>query len=105
MTALLLAPLAPHLAEELWAQLGYPYSVHNQPWPEWDAEKARARTVTLVVQVNGKLRDKLEVAPDIGEEEVVALAMAGDKVRSAMQGKALRRPIFVPGKLLNLVVG
>jgi leucyl-tRNA synthetase len=105
VTALLLAPLAPHLGEELWEQLGRQYSVHNQPWPEWDAEKARARTVTLVVQVNGKLRDKLELAPDVSKEDAVSLALTREKVQGAIQGKTVRQQIFVPGKLLNLVVG
>ena len=105
VTALLLAPLAPHLAEELWAQLGGAYSVHSQPWPQWNPEKARARAITLVVQVNGKLRDKLELAPDVAEEEAVTRALASEKVRAAIQGKTIRHRVFVPGKLVNLVVG
>jgi leucyl-tRNA synthetase len=105
VTALLLAPLAPHLAEELWEQLGGAYSVHSQPWPVWSVEKARARAITVVVQVNGKLRDKLELAPDVTEEEAVARALASEKVRSAIQGKTIRHRVFVPGKLVNLVVG
>ncbi len=103
--ALLLAPLAPHLAEELWEKLGGHYSVHNQPWPRWDADKARARTITLVVQVNGKVRDKLEVAPDLSQEEAVVHALASDRVQAMLNGKTVRQKIYVPGKLVNIVVG
>ncbi|MGH2410189.1 MAG: class I tRNA ligase family protein, partial [Chloroflexota bacterium] len=105
VTALLLAPLAPHLAEELWEQLGGAYSVHAQPWPQWNPEKARALAITLVVQVNGKLRDKLELAPDVTEEEAIARALASEKVQAAIQGKTIRHRVFVSGKLVNLVVG
>jgi leucyl-tRNA synthetase len=104
-TALLLAPLAPHLAEELWERLGEPYSVHNQPWPQWDAEKARPRTITLVVQVNGKVRDKLEAAPDLDEDAARALALGSERVQAMLNGKTVRQTIYVPGKLVNIVVG
>ncbi|HWE63111.1 MAG TPA: leucine--tRNA ligase [Chloroflexota bacterium] len=104
-TALLLAPLAPHLAEEAWERLGAPYSIHNQPWPQWDAEKARARTITLVVQVNGKVRDKLEAPPDLDEASARELALTSERVRAQLDGKSVRQTIYVPGKLLNMVVG
>jgi leucyl-tRNA synthetase len=103
--ARLLAPLAPHFAEELWEQLGRPYSVHNQPWPAWDAETARRKAITLVVQVNGKVRDKLEVAPDISQDEAREAALQSERVRALLDGKTVRQTIFVPGKLLNLVIG
>ena len=104
-TALLLAPLAPHLAEELWERLGGAYSVHTQTWPAWDEAKARPRTVTLVVQVNGKVRDKLEAAPDVDKDAAIALAMDSERVRPHLDGKAIRQTVYVPGKLLNIVVG
>ena len=104
-TALLLAPLAPHLAEELWERLGGAFSVHTQAWPEWDEAKARPRTVTLVVQVNGKVRDKLDAAPDVDKEAAIALAMDSERVRPHLDGKAIRQTVYVPGKLLNIVVG
>jgi leucyl-tRNA synthetase len=103
--ALLIAPLAPHFAEELWAQLGKPYSVHNQPWPAWNEETARRRAITLVVQVNGKVRDKLEVAPDISQDEARDAALQSERVRALLDGKTVRQTIFVPGKLVNLVIG
>jgi leucyl-tRNA synthetase len=105
VTALLLAPLAPHLAEELWERLGEAYSIHNQQWPQWDAEKARQRTVTLVVQVNGKVRDKLEALPGVDEATARELALASERVQAHLNGKTVRQTIYVPGKLLNIVVG
>ena len=89
----------------MWEQLGKPYSVHNQPWPEWNAETARRRAITLVVQVNGKVRDKLEVAPDISQDEAREAALQSERVRAMLDGKTVRQTIFVPGKLVNLVIG
>jgi leucyl-tRNA synthetase len=105
VTALLLAPLAPHLAEELWERMGGDYSIHNQAWPQWDAEKARKRAITLVVQVNGKVRDKLEAAPDLTEDDARTLAMSSERVRAQIDGKTILQTIYVPGKLVNIVVG
>jgi leucyl-tRNA synthetase len=104
VTALLLAPLAPHLAEELWERLGMTYSVHTQAWPAWDAAKARPRAITLVVQVNGKVRDKLEASPELTEDAALEMALASDKVRSHLDGKSVRKTIYVQGKLMNIVV-
>jgi leucyl-tRNA synthetase len=101
----LLAPMAPHVAEELWERLGELGSVHLAPWPTFDEALARDDIFTLVVQVNGKVRDKVEAPVGIAEAEAKALAMASEKVQQALQGKALRKAIFVPGRLLNLVVG
>jgi leucyl-tRNA synthetase len=101
---LLLAPVAPHLAEELWARLGLPYSVHNQSWPAFDAELAREDEVTLVVQVNGKVRDRLTVPAGISEAEARRMALESEAVRKVLAGKAPRQVIVVPGKLVNIVV-
>jgi leucyl-tRNA synthetase len=101
---LLLAPSAPHLAEELWERTGRPYSIHNQRWPEWDAALAAEQEITLVVQVNGKLRDRIQVAVDIGEEEAKVLAVASAKVKAHLEGKQVLRVIYVPGRLVNVVV-
>ncbi|MCC6628154.1 MAG: leucine--tRNA ligase [Chloroflexi bacterium] len=100
---LLLAPSAPHLAEEIWARLGRPYSVHQQPWPTADAALAAAEEVELVVQVNGKVRDRLTVAVDLDEAAATAAALASPRVTSLTQGKAPRRVIYVPGRLINIV--
>ena len=101
---LLLAPTAPHLAEELWQRLGYDYSIHNQSWPEWDEELAKDEEVTLVVQVNGKLRDRLTVPVSITEAEAKKLARESKRVKLYLKDKVALREIYVPGKLINLVV-
>ncbi len=101
---LLLAPTAPHLTEELWQRMGNDYSVHDQSWPAWDEELAREDEITLVVQVNGKLRDRLTVPASITEDEARTLALARQKVRSYLEGKQVVRVIYVPGRLVNLVV-
>ncbi len=101
---LLLAPTAPHLAEELWQRLGYDYSIHNQSWPEWDEELAKDEEVTLVVQVNGKLRDRLTVPVSITEAEAKKLAKESKRVKLYLKDKVTLREIYVPGKLINLVV-
>ena len=101
---LMLAPLAPHIAEELWARTGRPYSVHQQAWPSWDADLAREDEVTLVVQVNGKLRDRIQVGADIDEARAKELALASPQVRKHIDNQAVQRVIYVPGKLVNVVV-
>jgi leucyl-tRNA synthetase len=101
---LLLAPLAPHIAEELWHQRGHAESVHAQSWPAYDPALTVDATVTVVVQVNGKLRDKLDVAPDTSEEAFKALALASAKVQSAIEGKVVKKFVYVPGRLANIVV-
>jgi leucyl-tRNA synthetase len=101
---LLLAPACPHIAEELWARTGQPYSIHQQAWPEWDEEIAAEETFTLVVQVSGRVRDRLEVPVDIEEEEAKELALASDGAKRHTEGKQILRVIYVPGRLVNIVV-
>jgi len=101
---LMLAPSAPHITEELWQQTGRSYSIHNQAWPAWDEGLAKDEEVTLVVQINGKLRDRITVAASISEEDAKREAMASDKVKSQLAGKTVIKEIYVPGKLLNIVV-
>ncbi len=101
---LLTAPVTPHLAEELWARRGLPYSIHQQPWPEYDAAAAAEETITLVVQVNGKVRDRIEVPPDIGEEEAKARALATDGAIRYLDGKTPKKVLYVPRRLVNIVV-
>jgi leucyl-tRNA synthetase len=102
---LVLAPFAPHHAEEMWGALGEAYSVHEQAWPAWDEALIRAEEITLVVQVNGKLRDRIEVPADITEETAKELALSSERVRPHVEGKELRKSVYVPGRLVNLVVG
>ncbi|MCH7522509.1 MAG: leucine--tRNA ligase [Chloroflexi bacterium] len=101
---LMLAPVAPHVSEELWARSGRPYSVHTQAWPTWDDDLAREDEITLVVQVNGKLRDRIQAPADIDEERAKELALASERVRQFTKGKQVAKIIYVPGKLVNLVV-
>ena len=100
----MLAPTAPHIAEEIWSRLGLPYSIHNQPWPKWDEALARDEEIPLLIQVNGKLRDKLMVAPGISEDEARKTAISSCKVQAHIAGKAISQCIYVPGRLINLVV-
>ncbi len=104
MLLLLMAPATPHIAEELWSRLEMPYSIHNQTWPEFDAELAKEDEITLVVQVNGKVRDKLTVAADISEEQARKLALESEGAKRFMEGKQPREVIVVPGRLVNIVV-
>ncbi len=101
----LIAPFAPHIAEELWERFGHAASVHLERYLEPDERALAVDEIVLVVQVNGKIRARLPAAPDIDEEAAVALAMSDDNVRAQIDGKAIRKRIFVPGKLLNLVAG
>jgi leucyl-tRNA synthetase len=101
---LLLAPTAPHISEELWGQSGHDYSIHNQRWPEWDEELAKEEEITLVVQVNGKLRDRINVPASITEDEAKEVALNSPKIKSHTQNKRITNLIYVPGKLVNIVV-
>jgi leucyl-tRNA synthetase len=98
------SPLAPHIAEELWERTGRSYSVHQQGMPEWDESKTVSDTVTIVVQVNGKLRDQLELPADVTQDGAVKAAMASEKVQRFLDGGQVVKQVFVPGRLLNIVV-
>ncbi len=100
----MLAPICPIIAEELWEQLGQEFSVHQQPWPEFDASKLEQDEVLIVVQVMGKLRARLTVPKDSEQEALEAMALSEDAVVRAMDGKEARKIIYVPNKLVNIVV-
>jgi leucyl-tRNA synthetase len=102
---LLLAPFAPHLAEELWARLGRPYSVHTQPWPAVDVAALAAEEVTLVVQVDGRRRDAVVAPPGLDRDQALALALASDNVRRHLDGRRPAKVVFLPDRLVNLVTG
>jgi leucyl-tRNA synthetase len=99
----MLAPMAPHITEEMWERSGNEYSVHAQDWPKWDPELAADEVITLVVQVNGKVRDKIEVPADIAEDAAKELALASEKVLAHTGGKTVVKVIYVPGRLVNIV--
>ncbi len=102
-TILLLSPFVPHLSEELWKELGNEGSVLLRTWPEYDPEAVQEDEVLIVVQVNGKLRDRITVPASYGEEEVKHWALKSERIRKLVEGKTIRRVIFVPNKLVNLV--
>jgi leucyl-tRNA synthetase len=103
-TVLMIAPFTPFMADELWERMGHTESVHTAQWPTYDEAATRADVVTVVVQVNGKLRDRLEVAPDVTVEQMKELALQLPKVAPLLEGKTVANVVAVPGKLVNIVV-
>jgi leucyl-tRNA synthetase len=102
---LLLAPFAPYISEELWTSRGHDYSVHQQPWPVWDEETAKEDTFELVVQVNGKVREKIEVEAGTDEETLKQIALASERIQEDwLNNKTPRKVIVVRGRLVNIVV-
>ena len=99
----ILSPFAPHLAEELWQRLGYHSTVAYAPWPAYDEAKLARDSMVLVVQVNGKVRGQIEVAPDASDAAILTAARADRNVQSFLAGKQIRREIYVKGRLVNLV--
>jgi leucyl-tRNA synthetase len=100
----LLGPFTPHLAEEIWETLGHKESLLRSKWPKYDKDAIKEEEITFVVQVNGKLRASMNLALDVPEKEVKALALADERVKRLLQGKKLVKSIFVPNKLINLVI-
>ncbi len=101
---LILAPYAPHVAEELWQRLGHTETLTYAAWPKFDEQKLKRDTITIAVQVQGKLRDTIEVAADAAEADILARAKASEKVISFLAGKPIKREVYVKGRLVNLVV-
>jgi leucyl-tRNA synthetase len=101
---MMLSPFAPHFAEECWVRLGHSESVFDASWPSYDEALARDAELELVVQVNGKVRARLRVAPGISEEDAVDEALADEAVQRAVGGKSLKKAVYVPDRLVNLVV-
>lgn len=102
---LLLAPFTPHIAEELWQKTGHEESIHLQKWPEVDKSALTVDQVEMAVQINGKLKARINVSTEAGKEEIIEQAMSEEKVKAATEGKTVRKTIVVPGKLVNIVVG
>ncbi|MCD6577759.1 MAG: leucine--tRNA ligase [Anaerolineaceae bacterium] len=100
----MMAPITPHIAEELWAKLGKPYSIHNQSWPQVDEDAIVEEVFALVVQVNGKLRDKINVPVKISEDKAKETALASEHVQKYLEGKQPRKIIYVPGRIVNIVI-
>ena len=100
----LLSPICPHIAEEIWADLGHDNTIAYESWPTYDESKLTSDSLNLVVQVNGKLRDKIEVAVDADNETIIATALASEKVKAFTDGHEVVKTIVVPKKLVNIVV-
>ena len=101
----LLSPFAPHLAEEIWAEaLGHKKTLAYEPWPVFKPELTVEATLTLAVQINGKVRDEIEIASDATEEVVKQAALASGKVQKWLEGKAPKKVIYVKGKLVSVVI-
>jgi leucyl-tRNA synthetase len=102
---LCLAPLAPHLAEELWATLGRPPSIVQTSWPQYDPSLCEENQIELPVQVNGKVRGTVALAREADESAAKEAALTEANVAKFLEGKAIRKVIYVPGRILNLIVG
>ena len=100
----LVAPFAPHIAEEMWQELGHETSVHISKWPTWDEKLVAEEMVTLAVQVNGKVRGEIVISPDASEEEATEAAKADPKVAEYLKGQKIQKTIYVPGRLVSLVI-
>ena len=100
----LMSPVAVHLTEEVWHDLGGEGSIHNQEWCKWDENLAKSSSVTLVVQVNGKVKDRLEVTEGLNQDEMKEAALHSPKIQAQIEGKTVVKTIVVPGKLVNIVV-
>lgn len=100
----LMSPVAVHLTEEAWHDLGGEKSIHEEPWCEWDENLAKSSSITLVVQVNGKVKDKIEVDESLDQEEMKQVALNSEKVKALIEGKTIVKTIVVPKKLVNIVV-
>lgn len=100
----LLAPFAPHVADELWEQLGYKESIHLAKWPEYDITQTRPQAMTLIVQVNGKVRGKLEIAPGLSQEEVESLVYKDNQLTKWLIGKEVKEVFYVPDRVINFMV-
>ena len=101
---LLMAPITPHIAEELWATLGKPYSIHRQTWPTWDEAQLVEQTVELPVQINGKVRGRITAAADADEETLKQLALEEPNVQRYLEGQEVRKIIVPQGKIVSIVV-
>ncbi|MBQ2611934.1 leucine--tRNA ligase, partial [bacterium] len=101
---ILMAPVAVHLTEEAWSQLGGEGSVHEQEWCKWDENLAKMSSITLVVQINGKVKDKIEADESSSQEELKSIALSSEKIKELISGKEIIKTIVVPKKLVNIVI-
>ena len=101
----LLSPIAPHLSEELWEMVGNKYSIHQQTWPKWEEILLLEETFTLIVQIDGKVRDRIELSADASEDDAIAAALDSDKIKLSLNNQTPRKSIYVAKRLINFVTG
>jgi leucyl-tRNA synthetase len=101
---IILSPFAPHIAEELWKKLGHKQTIFNEPWPEYDEKLIKKDKIDLIIQINGKVRDKIEVSADISEKEAQKIVLSNDKIKTWLNNQEPKKIIFVKGKLINIVI-
>jgi leucyl-tRNA synthetase len=101
---IMMSPIVPHLTEELWESIGNSFSIHKQEWPKYDSDLATHEEITLVVQVNGKLRDRIQAPAELEEEGAKQIAFSSEKVEGYLQGKEIKKIIYIKGRLINIVV-
>ena len=101
---ILLSLFAPHITEEIWEILGNKKSIHLEKWPEYNPEFIKEKEIELVIQINGKVRDKIKVSADIFENDAKKIALESEKIKKWIRKKEIRKIIFVKGKLVNIVV-
>jgi len=101
---MLLSPIVPFITEELWFRAGNQESIHKVPWPDYDKEIAKEELVTIIFQVNGKLRDRMELPPNTSSEEIEKYALSSKKIKEFIGGKEIIKKIIVTNKLINIVV-
>jgi len=100
----MLALFAPHMTEELWHELGFKDSVHKQAWPKHDSKIVQEKIVTLVIQINGRVRDKIEVEINISEKKAKEIVLSREKIKKWIKDKEIKKTIFVPNQLINFVI-
>ena len=101
---IMLAPFVPHVAEEMWEHLGHSESVHKQAWPEYDESALVKDTIEIVIQINGRIKEKINIAGDSTKADMEKIAVENDKIKALTEGKNIVKIIAVPGKLINIVV-
>ncbi len=100
----ILAPFAPHMTEELWRELGGEGSIHLSAWPKYDESKIKDEKITIVIQINGKVRDEMEIDPEISEEELSSHVLVREKILEKLAGATPKKIIYVKGRLINIVI-
>ena len=100
----MMSPFVPHITEELWHLIGYESFILNEPWPEYNLAFTKSDQITLVVQINGKVRARVEVDRDTDKQELESIALSNDRIRQLIEGKTVKKVIVVPNKLVNIVV-